>query len=123
MRVWIIPVALLLAACAAPPPPEHAMAASELAGRSPGAPERCVSLIPADSLRPSDTDRHTLIYGNGATVWANRLGQCAFGNGDVLVTEPTGPYYCRGDLVRSFDRTSHIPGPTCVLGEFIPYRR
>jgi hypothetical protein len=82
-----------------------------------------VSLRSADSFRPSDTDRHTLIYESGATVWANRLGQCAFGHDDVLVTEPTGSRYCRGDLVRSFDRTSHIPGPTCVLDDFIPYRR
>lgn len=123
MRVWIVSMALLLACCAAPPPSERAMAASELAGRTPGPAERCVSLSPANSLRPSDADRHTLIYESGATVWANRLGQCAFDNDDVLVTEPTGSYYCKGDLVRSFDRTSHIPGPTCVLDEFIPYRR
>lgn len=99
------------------------MAASELAGRSSGTPQRCVSLSSADSLRRSDTDPHTLVYGSGRVIFANRLGQCAFGNDDVLVIERTSSYSCQGDLVHSFDRASHVPGPTCVLGDFIPYRR
>jgi hypothetical protein len=75
------------------------------------------------SLRISDNDRHTLLYGAGKTIWANHLGQCGFGDNDLLVTEPLGSYNCRGDLVRSFDRSSHIPGPACVLGDFVPYSR
>ena len=43
--------------------------------------------------------------------------------GSVLVTEPTGSQYCRGDIVRTFDRSSRIPGPACILGDFVPYRR
>ena len=84
---------------------------------------RCVAISSQQSLRVSDSDRHMLLYGNGRTIWANRLGQCTFGSDDVLVTEPMGSYYCRGDLVRSFDRLSRIPGPACVLGEFVPYNR
>jgi hypothetical protein len=65
-----------------------------------------------------------LVYGSGGTLWANDLGpQCGFGSDDVLVTEPVGSYHCRGDIVRSFDRFSRIPGPTCVLSNFVPYRR
>ena len=57
-------------------------------------------------------------------IWANPLGpHCSFRSDDVLVTEPIGSSYCRGDLVRSFDSQSRIPGPACVLGDFIPYRR
>ncbi|MFL6725982.1 MAG: hypothetical protein ACJ8FS_05660 [Sphingomicrobium sp.] len=117
--------ALVVASCAAPQPgAEQQGPPRELAGRSAGAPERCVLIAPLDSLRVSDTDRHLLLYGNGRTMWANQLGrQCGFGSDDVLVTEPVGSYYCRGDLVRSFDRFSRIPGPTCVLGDFVPFSR
>ena len=81
------------------------------------------AIIGSPELIAADSDRHMLLYGNGRTIWANRLGQCTFGSDDVLVTEPMGSYYCRGDLVRSFDRLSRIPGPACVLGEFVPYNR
>ncbi|MEA3079082.1 MAG: hypothetical protein QOF05_490 [Sphingomonadales bacterium] len=117
-------LALLLGSCAPPPPAAQQRGPdAELAGRVAGAPERCVSISSQQSLRVSDSDRHMLLYGNGRTIWANRLGQCTFGSNDVLVTEPMGSYYCRGDLVRSFDRQSRIPGPACVLGEFVPYNR
>ena len=76
------------------------------------------------SLRVSDSNRHTLLYGSGRTIWANLLApHCSFRFDDLLVTEPTGSYYCRGDIVRSLDRISGIPGPACVLGDFIPYSR
>ena len=122
MRVLIVLMALLASSCAAPPP-ERTGDPVELHGRTAGIAQRCVSLRPTDSLRASDTDPHTLIYGSGQVIWANRLGQCAFANDDILVTEPTGSYLCQGDLVRSFDRSSHIPGPSCVLGDFVAYRR
>lgn len=116
--------AVLLAACAAPPssvsqpgPP------LELAGRVAGPAEHCVSITPMESLRVSENDRHLLVYGNGRTIYANSIGQCRFGSDDVLVTEPLGSQYCRGDIVRSFDRQTHIPGPACVLSDFIPYTR
>ena len=48
---------------------------------------------------------------------------CSFGINDILVFEPTGGSYCRGDIVRSVDRDSHIPGPSCVLGDFVPFTR
>jgi hypothetical protein len=125
MKYRLAAIALVLGSCAGPQPgavqqgPPH-----ELAGRTPRPPERCALINSSDSLRPSDNDRHTLLYGNGRTIWANHLGpQCGFGSDDVLVTEPLGSYYCRGDLVRSFDRYSRIPGATCVLGDFVPYSR
>ncbi len=123
MRLHAALLAVLAGSCAVPPA-ERFVPPSELAGRTAGAPQQCVSLRATESLRVSETDRHTLIYGSGGTLWASQLGQCGFGSDDVLVTEPTtGSYYCRGDLVRSLDRSSHIPGPSCVLGDFVPYRR
>jgi hypothetical protein len=97
--------------------------AVELAGRSAGQPQRCIAYDRLDGLRVSDSDRHTLLYGRGRTIWASHLDPgCPFRVNDNLVSEPLSRY-CRGDLVRSFDSSSRIPGPTCVLGDFVPYTR
>jgi hypothetical protein len=120
----IIILAAALGGCAAPQPEGPRRQPRELAGRTPGAPQRCVRIDTTESLRPSDDDRHTLLYGSGRTIWANNLGpSCSFGSEDVLVTEPIGSENCRGDIVRSFDRFSRIPGPSCVLGDFVPFTR
>jgi hypothetical protein len=118
-------LSVTLGACAAPPPqgsaPRHA---TELTGRTAGAPQRCVQMVPSEGLRIADGDRHTLLFGHGKTVWANDLGpSCGFGSNDVLVVEPLGSSYCRGDLVRSFDSFTEIPGPACILGDFVPFTR
>lgn len=124
MKLRIAATALFLGSCtAAQPYAERQGPPIELAGRTAGPPRRCAMLTQLDSLRVSETDRHTLIYGSGKTIYANNLGQCRFGNDDILVTEPTGSQLCGGDIVRSMDRYSHIPGPTCILGDFIPYTR
>ncbi|HEX8840210.1 MAG TPA: hypothetical protein VF750_07050 [Sphingomicrobium sp.] len=125
MKLRIALLTVALGACAAPPPYADRQAPPvELAGRSAGPPKRCISLMQLEALRVSETDRHTLVYGNGKTIWANHLGpSCGFGWNDILVTEPTGSQLCGGDIVRSIDRNSHIPGPSCVLGDFVPYTR
>lgn len=64
-----------------------------------------------------------MLYGSGRTIWANNLGSCRFGYDDILVMQLYGSQLCRGDIVRSLDRLSRIPGPACVLGDFVPYRR
>jgi hypothetical protein len=117
-------LALALASCAAPPPGAQQQSPPvELAGLSAGPPARCVEINSQQSLRTSDNNRHVLLYGNGRTIWTNQLGSCSFGSDDVLVTEPIGSQFCRGDIVRSFDRQSRIPGPACILGDFVPYAR
>ena len=124
MTRCLLTLALVLGSCAAPPPyPQQRAPDPELVGRVAGRPERCVTINSQQSLRVSEGDRHVLLYGNGRTLWVNNLGQCTFGSDDVLVTEPFGSSYCRGDLVRSSDRLSRIPGPACVLGDFIPFTR
>ena len=123
MKLGIALVALL-GSCAAPQPEQPQRPAVELAGRVAGTSQRCVSIEQSEALRVSDTNRHVLVYGDGKTLWANHLGpQSGFGRDDVLVTEPMGSYHCRGDIIRSFDRYSRIPGPSCILGDFVPYRR
>ena len=123
MKRMIAVTALIVGSCAAPQP-EPQSPPVELAGRAAGPPQRCVSIDQMNSLRISESDGHTLVYGSGATVFANHLGpHCRFRPDDVLVTQPFGSSHCRGDIVRSFDRNSRIPGPACILGDFVPYRR
>jgi hypothetical protein len=115
---------LFLGSCVVPQPlPEQQGPPIELAGRVAGPPQRCVALNRIDGLRQSENDSHTLVYGSGRTVWANHLGQCSFRREDILVTELTTSQLCGGDIVRSIDRYSRIPGPSCVLADFIPYTR
>jgi hypothetical protein len=124
MRFMRLAAVLLLGACAAPQPTEAPVPPRELAGRVAGPAQKCVLIQANESLRVSDTNRHVLLYGSGKTIFANQLAPaCGYGRDDVLITEPSGSYYCRGDLVRSMDRLSHIPGPSCAIGEFVPYTR
>jgi hypothetical protein len=124
MRLAIILIGTALAGCAAPQPTGPPQQPRELAGRVAGSAQRCVLIQASESLRVSDNDRHTLLYGSGKTIWANSLGSsCGFNSNDILVSQPLGSYYCRGDIIRSFDRFSRIPGPSCILGEFVPFTR
>jgi hypothetical protein len=124
MRIVIVLIGATLAACAAPEPTGPPQPPRELQGRIAGAAQRCVLIQASESLRVSDNDRRTLIYGSGRKIWANSLGpNCGFNRDDILVSEPIGSYYCKGDIIRSFDRLSRIPGPTCTLGEFVPFTR
>lgn len=105
-----------------PEPVAAPAALPELAGRSAGQPQSCVGIGPATTMRIAD--RRTILYGSGATIWVNRLGSECFANSiDILVMRPTGPQYCRGDIVSSVSPQGGIPGPSCVLGDFVPYRR
>jgi hypothetical protein len=122
MQLRVFLLTLFLASCAAPPP-ELPRPVAELAGRTAGAPRDCLPLRPTDGLHVAD-DRSTLIYGSGKTIWVNALGpSCRFGVEDIPIFEPTVSSYCRGDIVRTVDRYSHIPGPSCVLGAFVPFTR
>ena len=119
---FLIPCAAL-AACAAPPQTTSQEGPSqEMAGRSMGTPERCVQIVQSEALRVSDTDPRTLVYGSGKTIWVNHVG-CGFALNDVLISEPIGSSYCRGDMIRSFDRATHTQASACPLGDFIPYTR
>lgn len=121
MRSVLILLAFALAAFAAPQP---ASAPNELAGRAAGAPQRCTLIQSGEALRVSEADRHILLYGKGRTIWASRVAPaCEITVNDILVADPIGSSYCRGDLVRSFDRVNKVPGAACKLGDFVPYTR
>lgn len=124
MRTRIILLVAGLAACTTPPPPGTSdRPIPELAGRTAGTAARCVTIVRGEPLRVANG--HTVLYGHGGTVWMNRMqDNCgSYDPWDVLVTEPIGSQHCQGDLVRSFDPTSRLPGPTCRLGAFVPFTR
>jgi hypothetical protein len=124
MRNVVIILGLTVASCTAPPPPAASNAPiAQLAGRVAGQPQRCVLTEQGVGLQP--VNRNTVTLQSGKTIWVNQMqGTCGgFGLWDVMVTEPVGTQHCAGDLVRSFDPVSKIPGPSCRLGEFVPYTK
>lgn len=110
-------------ACAMAGTPEASRPLPELAGRTAGAPQRCVSIQPSQSLRIAGPQ--TVLYGTGRTIWVNQLASNCPGMDpmDILIVEPIGSQYCRGDRVRTADPVSRLPGPACILGDFVPYTR
>ena len=123
MRIIGLAIVPMLAGCApqAPLPAEGPI--SEIAGRVVGPSQRCLTTERTEGLRT--VNRSTLAFGSGRTVWINRVDpRCSgFSRSDLLVVEPIGSQYCRGDLVRTIDPVSKIPGPACQLGDFVPYTR
>jgi len=109
--------------CAPSQPATRPAAIAELAGRTAGAPQRCVTIEQNQNLRIADSG--TVIYGSGKTVWVNRLASICPGatRMDILIVEPMGLQYCRGDRARTIDPVSKTPGPACILGDFVPYSR
>lgn len=125
---------LALAACAAGTtrtanadalnPEQLALLERNLGGKVAGQP---VSCIPGgnrnETIRVSDD---ILLYRvSGNLVYRNELrGSCPglARDNDIIVSRVHGPGPCRGDIIHLVDRSSGISGPSCVLGEFVPYR-
>lgn len=112
--------AALMAGCAPSAPEGPPGPIAEVAGRIAGPAQTCVPIESSSSMRLAD--RHTLIYNTGRTVWVSRTN-CPAGSDDLLVLHPSGSQHCRGDIVGTIDRLSRIPGPSCVIGDWVPYRR
>jgi hypothetical protein len=123
MRMAFVGPIVALTGCAAPPPVQPDAPIAEIAGHVAGPAQRCITTMQGQGLRI--VNRSTLTIRSGKTIWVNQLqnGCSGFGTWDVLVTEPIDTQYCRGDMVRSFDPVSKIPGPNCRLGDFVPYTR
>jgi hypothetical protein len=121
MRKTLTLAIILAAGCAPAGPPEPPRPVDEIAGRIAGPPQRCLRIDSTTSLRL--TDSHRIIAGSGSLIWLNTAVCDGATNSDILVTYPIGSQYCRGDITRTIDRLSRIPGPGCVLGDFVPYRR
>ena len=121
MRLIVLATAALMSGCTAPQP-AATTAIPELTGRIAGAAQRCVTFEQGESLRVAGP--HSLIYGNGRVVYLNTVPSCStLRSSDILVLEPIGSQYCRGDFVRTRDNVSGLPGAGCQLGDFVPYTR
>lgn len=114
--------AITLGSCAQPPAPPGAFLAQALAGRVPGPPQECISGFGQD--HPYVIDPQTIAYGSGRTIYINRLAAPCPGVDQVntLITETYGGMYCRGDHVRGKEPGAIIPGPVCILNNWVPYR-
>ena len=123
MRVLLLPLALAGCSAIGQRGDEGAELARQLAGRSAGKAERCVSITQSAPLEI--VDRQTIAYRSGSTIYVNRLqGDCpGLRPFNTLIVETHGSQYCRGDRVRGLEPGTSIPGPTCPLGDFVPYRR
>lgn len=113
------------AGAAALTPKQTMIMEKQLAGKVPGAPIRCLPNYQSmDSIRVSD---NMLLYRSGGSlVYRNDLkGSCPglARDSDIMVVRQFGSSTCEGDFFHLVDRTSGIRGPTCVFGQFTPYRK
>jgi hypothetical protein len=123
----LLPILILIAGCAGTTADgqsrEQRALAADLEGRSPGAPQACVPARQNQSMQIVDS--RTIVYRDFDTIYVNRLdGACpSLRPLNILVVEAHGSRYCRGDRVRGQEPHSNIPGPLCVLRDFVPYRK
>lgn len=97
----------------------------QLAGKVAGEPIRCLpNYRTSETIRISDD---ILLYRSGGNlVYRNTLKNSCPGlarDSDIMVVRQFGSSTCEGDFFHLVDRTSGIRGPTCVFGEFVPYRK
>lgn len=128
MRSLILISAFALGAssCTTPPttPGGQSALAREVAGRVAGPPRSCVNSNQSANLRVIDSQ--TLAYNDGPTIWVTHLGAPCPGiqTLSTLIVEPKlGGQYCRGDHVRGLEQGAIIPGATCFIDNWVPYRR
>jgi len=123
MRGLPIIILLALGSCTRPVAPSSSGLSNILAGRTAGPPQSCILTRSDFSLHA--VDQTTLTYGSGSTVYVNRLGPCPGLRelSTIIVVSASSGQYCRGDRIRANEPGSIIPGPTCNLGDWIPYRR
>ena len=97
----------------------------QIGGKVAGEAVSCISSAQhTDIIRVSDD---MLLYKvSGRLVYQNRLKSPCRGlasDHDIMVTEQFGSQQCRGDIIKLVDRIGGIPGPFCVLGDFVPFRK
>jgi hypothetical protein len=122
------PLLLLTAALAMTGPAAIATARApdspdkELAGRTPGKPESCISQRQIDDsqLYP---DGRILYRMRGGPDYLNNAGQGCATNAinPTMVTSTPSTQLCRGDILRVVDATSGMFYGSCGLNDFVPY--
>jgi hypothetical protein len=95
-----------------------------LNGRTAGKPQDCIDNIGLEG--PQVIDGHTLLYrAGGQVVWRNDLdGNCpGLDSMATIVIVLHGSQICQHDMFHTINSGSSIPGPTCAMGKFTPYRK
>lgn len=121
--LMLIAAAATVTSCSRAVAPPGADVAQALAGRVAGAPQTCVTTYPAENLHVLDPQ--TVAYGTGKTIYISRFQAACPGISqfNTLIVEGALPgEYCRNDRVRGLAPGTTIPGPSCNLGEWVPYR-
>jgi hypothetical protein len=123
MRLIFLLLAIVLTSCTRPVASGGADLAGELAGYAAGAPQSCVMNLPSHGLRVIDSS--TLALGSRGTIYVNHLGgPCpAISSFNTLIVDAQNGRYCRGDRVHGLEPGALIPGPVCILGDWVPYHR
>ena len=129
MRLLPLFAAVVLAPGAAPAAPAPPSNDAEqrfdraLAGRSAGAPLRCIHLGFVHSTRI--IDGAAIVYEAGPVLYVNRpeSGADSLAASKVLATRPLGSRLCRGDTARVLEPISRTIVGGVRLGDFIPYRK
>jgi hypothetical protein len=97
--------------------------ARELSDRTAGEPRACIQARTSSGI--TAVDDRTIVRRDGRTLWVNRLAHACPGLRPLttLIIETHGAEYCRGDRIRALDPGTTIPGPICVIGDWVPYMR
>jgi hypothetical protein len=123
----LLPLLSILAGCAAAGTDvetrDRRALDDELAAMTAGEARSCVPARQAENLIA--VDARTIVLRSGATTWVSRLETDCPGLRplDTIIVEAHGSQYCAGDRIRSLPPHGTIPGPICVLRDFVPYRR
>jgi len=123
MKRSLIMLLATLAGCMSSVSDPSPSAPAELASRPAGKPQSCISIGLNDRLTP--LDESTVAYRSGHTLWVSRLdAPCRrLDPVNIISIERSGTQVCRGDHVRVIEPPVTVPGPICILGDFVPYSR
>jgi hypothetical protein len=104
---------------------QSAELARALKDKTAGKPVNCISNSRnSNTIRISD---NILLYRvSGNLVYQNNLRYSCPGlarGNEIMVSEIYGDNLCKGDTFSLADRYNGINGPTCSLGEFIPFKK
>ena len=103
---------------------EEQRLAAELRDKVPGPPQSCITRHEADRMDTIGND--TLLFRvSGSLVYRNGIpGGCPMaGASRRLERRSIGTNLCRGEPLHVVDNQTGTYYGTCVLGDFIPYRR
>ena len=114
--------ALLIGGCTNSVQSDRTPLGLELAAKPSGPAQACVPVSANENIAVMPDG--TLGVRTGKTLWINDTGKACknISAMSTLIVERHGPQICRGDHVRAVELTGGIPGPVCILGDFVPYR-